>query len=178
MSLLILGLIQSVIIPTTVSVADFFERLFTNSFGLPFNSGAFFFLAMLIMLIYAGLAWTSKNGKTLANTAILSIALVLMGMIVFVAGVSFLFARLVKAVLQKARKEKRKHIGYQIVFWVLFSIISHFARENQSVNDLLMSGGDEYFSNIYTVAIFTAICILTGSVIGYFITPIEHLEKN
>ncbi|MEN8793066.1 MAG: hypothetical protein ABF294_01255 [Flavobacteriales bacterium] len=106
------------------------------------------------------------------------IALVLMGMIVFVAGVSFLFARLVKAVLQKARKEKRKHIGYQIVFGVLFSIISHFARENQSVNDLLMSGGDEYFPNIYTVAIFTAICILTGSVIGYFITPIEHLEKN
>ena len=52
------------------------------------------------------------------------IALVLMGMIVFVAGVSFLFARLVKAVLQKARKEKRKHIGYQIVFGVLFSIIS------------------------------------------------------
>ena len=84
MSLLILGLIQSVIIPTTVSVADFFERLFTNSFGLQFNSGAFFFLAILIMLIYAGLAWTSKNGKTLANTAILSIALVLMGYSSFV----------------------------------------------------------------------------------------------
>ena len=84
MSLLILGLIQSVIIPTTVSVADFFERLFTNSFGLPFNSGAFFFLAILIMLIYSGLAWTSKNGKALANTAILSVALVLMGYSSFV----------------------------------------------------------------------------------------------
>lgn len=34
------------------------------------------------------------------------IALVLMGMIVFVAGVSFLFARLVKAVLQKPEKKK------------------------------------------------------------------------
>jgi len=84
MSLLILGLIQSVIIPTTVSVADFFERLFTNSLGLPFNSGAFFFLAILIVFIYAGLNWTSKNGKALANTAILSVALVLMGYSSFV----------------------------------------------------------------------------------------------
>ena len=62
-ALVVLGLIQSVIIPTTVSVADMVERLFTNTFGLPFNSGAFFFLAMLILLIYLGLKWSSKNGK-------------------------------------------------------------------------------------------------------------------
>ena len=59
-ALIVLGLIQSVIIPTTVSVADMVERLFTNTFGLPFNSGAFFFLAMLILLIYLGLKWSSK----------------------------------------------------------------------------------------------------------------------
>jgi hypothetical protein len=51
-SLLILGAIQSVIIPSTVSLADFVERLFTNSFGLPFNSGAFFFLSKQVLLIY------------------------------------------------------------------------------------------------------------------------------
>ena len=83
-SLVILGLIQSVIIPTTVSVADMVERLFTNSFGLPFNSGAFFFLGMLILLIYLGLRWSSKNEKVLLNTAILSLALVLMGYSSFV----------------------------------------------------------------------------------------------
>ena len=83
-ALLVLGLIQTVIIPTTVSVADIVERLFTNTFGLPFNSGAFFFLAILILLIYLGLKWTSKNGKKLLNTAILSLALVLMGYSSFV----------------------------------------------------------------------------------------------
>ena len=83
-SLLILGAIQSVIIPSTVSLADFVERLFTNSFGLPFNSGAFFFLAILVLLIYFGLSWTNKNGKVILNTAILSIALLLMGYSSFV----------------------------------------------------------------------------------------------
>jgi len=83
-ALVVLGLIQSVIIPTTVSVADMVERLFTNSFGLPFNSGAFFFLAILILLISLGLQWTSKNGKAILNTAILSLALVLMGYSSFV----------------------------------------------------------------------------------------------
>ena len=83
-SLLILGAIQSVIIPSTVSLADFIERLFTNSFGLPFNSGAFFFLAILVLLIYFGLSWTNKNGKVILNTAILSIALLLMGYSSFV----------------------------------------------------------------------------------------------
>ena len=83
-ALVVLGMIQSVIIPTTVSVADMVERLFTNTFGLPFNSGAFFFLAMLILLIYIGLRWSSKNGKALLNTAILSLALVLMGYSSFV----------------------------------------------------------------------------------------------
>ena len=83
-SLFILGAIQSIIIPTTVSLADFVERLFTNGFGLPFNSGAFFFLAILVLLIYLGLSWTHKNGKEILNTAILSIALVLMGYSSFV----------------------------------------------------------------------------------------------
>ena len=83
-ALFVLGMIQSVIIPTTVSVADMVERLFTNTFGLPFNSGAFFFLAMLILLIYIGLRWSSKNGKAILNTAILSLALVLMGYSSFV----------------------------------------------------------------------------------------------
>jgi hypothetical protein len=41
-ALVVLGTIQSIIIPTTVSLADWVERLFIDSFGLPFNSGAFF----------------------------------------------------------------------------------------------------------------------------------------
>ena len=83
-SLLVLGTIQSIIIPTTVSVADMVERLFVDSFGLPFNSGAFFFLGALILLIVLALKWSSNNGKALLNTGILSLALVLMGYSSFV----------------------------------------------------------------------------------------------
>ena len=83
-SLVVLGTIQSIIIPTTVSLADWVERLFIDSFGLPFNSGAFFFLGALTLLIVIGLKWTSNNGKALLNTGILSLALVLMGYSSFV----------------------------------------------------------------------------------------------
>ena len=83
-SLVVLGTIQSIIIPSTVSLADWVERLFTDSFGLPFNSGAFFFLGLIIFAIFAGLRWTNKTGKALLNTAILSLALVLMGYSSFV----------------------------------------------------------------------------------------------
>jgi MFS family permease len=83
-SLVVLGAIQSVIIPTTVSLADWVERLFIDSFGLPFNSGAFFFLGALTLLIVFGLKWSSNKGKALLNTGILSLALVLMGYSSFV----------------------------------------------------------------------------------------------
>ena len=63
LSLVVLAGIQDVIIPGTVSVADSFERLFTNSYGLPFNTGALFFFLLLIGLIYLGIRYSSKNGK-------------------------------------------------------------------------------------------------------------------
>ena len=83
-SLLVLVSVQNIIIPKTVSIADWVERLFTNSFGLPFNSGAFFFLTALLVLIVIGLQITSKTGKSLWNTAILSFALLVIGYSSFV----------------------------------------------------------------------------------------------
>ena len=84
LSLVILVGIQNFIIPKTVSIADWVERLFTNDFGLPFNSGALFFITLLTTLIIGGLIWTAKNGKSNWNTAILSFALVLIGYSSFV----------------------------------------------------------------------------------------------
>jgi hypothetical protein len=83
-SLLALVTIQNIIIPKTVSVADWVERLFTNSFGLPFNSGAFFFVAALLALIIVGLRFTRKNGHSLFNTAIISFAVLMIGYSSFV----------------------------------------------------------------------------------------------
>ena len=83
-SLVVLVSIQNIIIPKTVTVADWVERLFTNGFGLPFNSGAFFFVAALLILIVVGLRLTSKNGKSLWNTGIISFAVLMIGYSSFV----------------------------------------------------------------------------------------------
>jgi hypothetical protein len=78
-SLVVLVTIQDVIIPRIVSLADSFERFFVNGMGMPFNSGALFFLLVLLGLILFGLRWSLKNEKELLNTAIVSFAVLLIG---------------------------------------------------------------------------------------------------
>ena len=79
LSLVVLGGIQEIIIPKTISFADAFERKFTNSFGFPFNTGTYFFFISLITLIVVALRYTSKKGKTIWYDAIMSFALILIG---------------------------------------------------------------------------------------------------
>ena len=79
LSLAVLVGIQNIIIPKIVSLADSFERFFVNGIGLPFNSGALFFLLALLGLIIFGLRWSQKNKKELLNTAIASFAVLLIG---------------------------------------------------------------------------------------------------
>ena len=78
-SVAILGIVQSVIIPGVVSLSAKFELLFVNSFGLPFNSGTIFYFIALIGAIVWGLNYTAKNKKVLWNTALLCITALLIG---------------------------------------------------------------------------------------------------
>lgn len=78
-SLLILGVIQSGIIPGVVSVAGKFELLFVNDFGLPFNTGVIVYALLVIGLLVFGLYYTQKNGHHVANTAILAVTVILLG---------------------------------------------------------------------------------------------------
>jgi len=48
LSVVILAAIQYGIIPGLIVMASWFELLFTNSFGLPFNTGFFFYLALIV----------------------------------------------------------------------------------------------------------------------------------
>lgn len=84
LSLVILATIQDIIIPKTVSLADWFERLFKNTFDLPFNSGALFFMLSITALIVIGIRLSTKNDKPLWNTVIVSFALLLIGYSSFV----------------------------------------------------------------------------------------------
>ncbi|MCB9195355.1 MAG: DUF2723 domain-containing protein [Flavobacteriales bacterium] len=77
--LMTLGVVQSVVIPKIPSLADFFERTFTNSFGMGFNSGFTIFMLLVIGLLTFGILYTSKKGKSLWNNIIVSLTMLLIG---------------------------------------------------------------------------------------------------
>jgi tetratricopeptide (TPR) repeat protein len=79
LSVIMLGAIQGIIIPWTVILASKFELLFVNSFGLPFNSGLFFYVAALVAAIAWGLRYTIQKQMVAANTIILCTAVILIG---------------------------------------------------------------------------------------------------
>lgn len=78
-SLAILVFVQYGIIPYVVKVASWFELLFVNTGGMPFNSGLYFYLLLLAGAIVFGLYYTKKQGMVTANTAILSLMMLLVG---------------------------------------------------------------------------------------------------
>jgi len=75
----ILGFILYGIIPGAISIATLFELLFSNVFGLPFNTGFLFYIALLIALLSYGVYYTHKNHHHLWNTVILGVAVILIG---------------------------------------------------------------------------------------------------
>ncbi len=78
-STFILGLVQGIIIPGVVSLISDFELFFTNSIGLPFNSGTIIYFLTIIGLITFGLSYTKKHKKPIWNTAILGFMMLLIG---------------------------------------------------------------------------------------------------
>jgi hypothetical protein len=78
-SLLILGVIQSGIIPGVVSLAGWFELLFVNDFGLPFNTGVIIYALLAIGALTFGLYYTSKKGYPLLNTIVLAGTVIILG---------------------------------------------------------------------------------------------------
>ena len=78
-SALILGTIQAVIIPGVAKVAGWFELLFVNDFGLPFNTGNLVYFLLVLGLIVWGLIWTQRNGRMILNTIILGVSVILVG---------------------------------------------------------------------------------------------------
>ena len=75
----ILASIQYVIIPGVPRLAFIFDKLFVNTFGLPFNSGVLF----LIVLIISGSVWvvryTMKKNMVILNTACTAVIVILIG---------------------------------------------------------------------------------------------------
>jgi hypothetical protein len=78
-SVVLIGIIMTGIIPWIVKLSSLFELLFVNSFGLPFNSGTAFYFIVLIGLIVWGLRYTIKKGKVMLNYVLLSFTFILIG---------------------------------------------------------------------------------------------------
>ncbi len=79
LSAVILGGILYGIIPGVVKVASWFELAFVNGFGLPFNSGAIFYMILLAVVLVASLLITYKKRMVIANTIILAVTVIMIG---------------------------------------------------------------------------------------------------
>lgn len=67
------------IIPLVPKISGWFDILFVNGFGLPYNSGMFFFVAAVLALLFWGVLRTRKKGRVLWNTILLCITVILIG---------------------------------------------------------------------------------------------------
>ncbi|WP_027418820.1 hypothetical protein [Crocinitomix catalasitica] len=106
---------------------------------------------------------------------------VLIGIVLLVLGVTILISRIIKSILEKKRNEKRKHIRFQSLIGTLFILGFLIAQENWSwlkSKLTLEIFNDEYYPNIFTLIFMSIIFMSIGSLIGYFVTPIDNKKRN
>ncbi len=75
----ILAIINSGVIPGLPSIAGKFEIFFVNTLGLPFTSGTIFFVIIFLGALVYGIRYSHVKEKVILNTALLSLAFVLVG---------------------------------------------------------------------------------------------------
>ena len=82
-SVVILAVVLYGIIPLLPRIAAYFDLFFVNTLGLPFNSGAAFFMITLLALCFVGLFITMKKGNALLNTILLCFTMIVIGFSLF-----------------------------------------------------------------------------------------------
>ncbi|PKQ62499.1 hypothetical protein BZG02_12300 [Labilibaculum filiforme] len=78
-ALLLLGGAMYVIIPGVVKGAFLFDLFFVNVVGLPFNSGAYIFILLLIATLVWSIRYTISHGKVVLNTLLTALMVILIG---------------------------------------------------------------------------------------------------
>jgi hypothetical protein len=73
------GVVQKAVIQWSISGAGWFDRLFVNSFGLPFFSGFIFFFLLIAVLIWFGLRYAKENQWRFLRLGLWSFAFMLIG---------------------------------------------------------------------------------------------------
>jgi len=82
-SVVLVGILVFVLIPMLPKVAAYFDLMFVNGLGLPYNTGAAVFMVGLIALCFWGLFRTLKTNKVFMNTALLCLTTILIGFSIF-----------------------------------------------------------------------------------------------
>lgn len=81
----LLGSVQVGLIQGIPVLASKFELLFVNSFGLPLDSGAIFFILLLIALITFLIIWAKRKGKYILHMSMLCVVFALVGYSSYIA---------------------------------------------------------------------------------------------
>jgi len=77
--LVVVGIINTGVIPGLPTIAGKFEIIFVNQLGLPFGSGALVFALLFLGALIYGIIFSIQKQKVTLNTALLSFAFILIG---------------------------------------------------------------------------------------------------
>ncbi len=75
----ILGLLVFFLLPYTVKIAGWFELVFVNGIGLPFNSGLYFYIVLLVAVLIWGISYSIRHRKILLNYIVTILTVILLG---------------------------------------------------------------------------------------------------
>ena len=76
---LILGVLNFIFIPGIAKVAGWFELFFVNTLGLPYNTGLYVYLLLLVGLIIYGVWYSLKKKKLILNYVMTAVAVIMLG---------------------------------------------------------------------------------------------------
>ncbi len=79
LAILLLWLMVFVIMPGVPAVAGWFELLFVNVFGLPYNSGLLFFMVILFGALAFGIRYTLQKKRIILNYILTSFVVIMIG---------------------------------------------------------------------------------------------------
>jgi len=79
LAFVILGLLVFFLLPYTVKIAGWFELLFVNSIGLPYNSGLYFYIILIVAVLAWCINYSIKHSKVIFNYIITILTVILLG---------------------------------------------------------------------------------------------------
>lgn len=79
LSMIILGVVNFGVIPGVIKIAGWFELMFTNGMGLPFNTGVIIYVLLIIGILVWGIHYTLKKNMPIWNTILTCFMVILIG---------------------------------------------------------------------------------------------------